>query len=320
MRAGLRYMLHAPQLQAILIRAFFFTFFASAVWALLAVVAQQYLHKGAMGYGILNGCLGLGAVIGASALPRMRRRFLSETLVLASAAIFASTLGILAFARNVPIIVIVLISAGFAWTCTTSSLNVAVQLSTPAWVQARALGIYQMIFQGGMALGSAIWGFTAERSSTSNALLAAGIGLFACAPVLRRYPLLHGTLPDLSPYALNRPAPQVVIEPHPEDGPVLLTIEYRIRPEDYDAFTRAVHAMRDVRMRDGAIRWGIFQNAVHPERLTETFVVESWIEYLRQRERMTASDSAIRDRVWSFHQGGPQPAISYMIYAREIAH
>jgi hypothetical protein len=111
----------------------------------------------------------------------------------------------------------------------------------------------------------------------------------------------------------------VVIEPNPEDGPVLVTIEYRIRPESYDAFTHAVHAMRDVRMRDGAIRWGVFQNAAHPERLTETFVVESWIEYLRQRERMTASDSAIRDRVWSFHQGGSPPAISHMIYAREIA-
>jgi hypothetical protein len=129
---------------------------------------------------------------------------------------------------------------------------------------------------------------------------------------------LRGDPPDLSPYALNRPAPQVVIEPQPQDGPVLVTIEYGIRPEDYAEFVKTIHAMRDVRMRDGAFRWGLFQDAARPERLIETFVVESWIEYLRQRERMTAADSAIRDRAWSFNQGGTPPAISHMIYAREI--
>jgi MFS family permease len=318
MRAGIRYIRYVPELQAILVRAFLFTFFASAVWALLAVVAEQDLHRGAMAYGILTGCLGFGAVIGASLLPRIRRRVSADMIGALSGGVFACTLAALAMVRSVPIIVVWLIAAGFAWTSMTSTMNVAVQLSVPAWVQARALGTYQMIFMGGMALGSVLWGFLAGHFSTSRSLLVAAISLVASLPVAHRFHMLRGKLPDLSPYQLNRPAPQVVIEPHPEAGPVMVTIEYRIRLEDYGPFTHAVHRLRDVRLRDGAIRWGIYQDTAQPERLVETFVMESWLEFLRERERMTASDRVIRDRARSFHQGDSEPVISFMIYAREI--
>jgi MFS family permease len=317
MRAGFRYVRHAPALQAILIRAFLFTVFVSAIWALLAVVAQQDLHQGAMGYGVLNGCLGAGAVAGAASLPKLRRRFPAEAIAGVAAVISASTLLVLAFARSIPLIVIALLAGGFAWTSTTSTMNVAVQLSVPAWVQARALGIYQTIFQGGMALGSALWGLLAEHFSTSRALTTAAICLLASVPLTRRFPLLRGKPPDMNPFELNRPAPQVAIDPHPDDGPVLVTIEYRVRLQDYDAFARAIHLMRSLRMRDGAIRWGVFQDIAQPERFVETFVIESWLEFLRVRERLTASDRSVRDQVRSFHQGNVPPLVSYMIYARE---
>ncbi|HEY7307179.1 MAG TPA: MFS transporter [Bryobacteraceae bacterium] len=318
MRAGIRYTFYAPALKAILFRAFLFTVFVSAVWALLAVVAQQDLHQGAMGYGILNGCMGLGAVIGAACLPRTRRVLPADTIIAVSSAVFVGTLLILSFVRNVPLILLSLIAGGFAWTSTTSTLNVGVQLSVPAWVQARSLGLYQMIFQGGMALGSAVWGAVAEHFSTSRSLLCAAIGLAITLPFSRRFHVLHGKLPDLRPFAVNRPAPAVVIEPHPEDGPVLVNIQYSIRQEDYDEFTRAIHKMRDVRLRDGAIRWGVYQDTADPQRMVETFVVESWIEYLRQRERLTTSDRMIRDHLLTFHQGDGPPKASHMIYAREV--
>lgn len=316
-RAGLRYAWYTPSLQAVLFRAFFFTLFVSGIWALLAVVAQQHLHKGAMGYGILNGCLGAGAVMGAVSLPYLRRRFSPENIISAATIVSVGTLLILAFARATPVIVIGLLAGGFAWTSTTSTLNVAVQLSIPPWVQARALGIYQTVFQGGMALGSVLWGFIAEHGSTSRALLFAAIGLLASVPLTRRFELPKGAPVDLNPYDLNRPAPQLVIEPRAEAGPVFVTIEYLIPERDQVEFTRAVHAMKDVRMRDGAIRWGVFQDAVKPERFVETFLVDSWLEFLRVRERLTAGDRALRDYARSFHAGPAQPSISYMIYARE---
>ena len=71
MRAGLRYIQYSPLLKAALGRAFIFTVFVSAVWSLLAVVAARDLHQGALGYGILNGSMGLGAVIGATSRPHM---------------------------------------------------------------------------------------------------------------------------------------------------------------------------------------------------------------------------------------------------------
>lgn len=319
MRTGLRYVRHAPALQAVLIRAVLFTLFASAVWALLAVVAQQDLQAGAMGYGILNGCLGAGAVAGAISLPKIRRLFSTDTILASASAVFVLTLLILAFAPRLSMVVPALLAAGFAWTTTTSTMNVAVQLSVPAWVQARSLGTYQMVFQGGMAVGSAMWGLVAEHSSSKFALLTAAGGLLLSLPLAFRFHLLQGELPDLKPFAINRPTPQIMIVPHPDDGPILVTVEYCVRAADYHAFTKAIHQLRDVRLRDGAIRWGIFQDAASPDRFVETFVVNSWLEYLRQRERLTAADREIRDRVWSYHQSEQPPAISHMIYARQVA-
>lgn len=100
---------------------------------------------------------------------------------------------------------------------------------------------------------------------------------------------------------------------------MLVTIEYQIRPKDRIAFTQAIHRAREMRMRNGAIRWGVFQDARQPERFVETFVVDSWLDFLRQRERFSAPDRAIRDQAWSFHQGGSPPTISYMFYAKESA-
>lgn len=319
MRAGIRYLRHAPALQTALLRALIFTFFVSAAWSLLAVVARRDLHQGALGYGILNGSLGLGAVIGAFSLARLRRAASADRIIALSTVVFAITLAALAFVHTPVILIFGLIAGGFSWTSTMSTLNVSVQLSVPSWVRARALGTYQMILQGGMALGSVIWGYLAEHFSTSTSLAWAAGGLVVTLPLALRFHVLRGQVPDLTPYKFKRPVPQVAVETDPSDGPVRVSVDYRIRPEDYHAFTHAIHQLRDVRLRDGAFRWGVFQDLADPGHLNETFLIESWLEYLRQRERFTASDFQIRDKVWSFHQGSEPPKISHMIYARETS-
>ncbi|HEY7208874.1 MAG TPA: MFS transporter [Bryobacteraceae bacterium] len=318
MRAGVRYLLHAPALQTALLRAVSFTVFVSAVWSLLAVVARRDLHQGALGYGIMNGSMGLGAVIGAFSLARLRRMFSADRIIAISTGIFVLTLLVLAFVHVSPLILFCLVAGGFAWTSTMSTLNTSVQLSVPSWVRARAIGSYQMTLQGGMALGGVIWGYIAEHLSTSISLTCAAIGLLFTLPLAFRFHVLRGQVPDLSPYKRKRAAPLMVLEPNPEDGPVRVSVQYRVRPEDYEAFTAAIHQLRDVRLRDGAFRWGVFQDVADPSHFDETFLIESWIEYLRQRERFTASDLAIRDKVWSFHQGDEPPQATHMIYAREI--
>jgi hypothetical protein len=175
-----------------------------------------------------------------------------------------------------------------------------------------------MTFQGGLALGSILWGFIAEHSSTPIALASAAVGLVITLPFVHRFKILQGPVPDHTPYQWKRPAPQLADDSDATAGPVRVSIEYTIPVERYAAFTHAIHELRGVRLRDGAIRWGIYRDAINPEHLNETFVMESWLDYLRSRERVTAADAAIRDRVYALHQADGPPRISHQIYAHEV--
>ena len=317
-RSGLRYLRYAPDLQGPLIRAFIFTFFVSAVWSLLALVAKQDMHQGAMGYGILNGCLGVGAVAAAASLGRIRKLVQADVLLAITTVYYIGALLALALAHSPWIVIPALLGSGFCWTSTMSTLNVSVQLSVPRWVHARALGLYLMTFQGGLALGSVLWGAVAQRSSTRAALIAAAAGMAVCFPFAQRIHILKGTLPDLTPYKPNRPLPKLAAVPEPEEGPVRISIDYHIPPENYAEFTRVAQELKGVRLRDGAVRWGIYRDAANPTHLNETFIMESWLDYLRSRERITAADQVIRERAWALHHGDGPPRITHQIWAEEI--
>ncbi len=347
-RGGLRYVRNSPQLQASLVRAFTFPFFVSAIWSLLAVVAHKDLHGsrlgGALGYGILNGALGVGALISATQIPKIRRRYSADKVLFVATLYEVFTLLILAFVPQPWIIIPVLIGSGACWTATMSSINTSVQLAVPPWITARALGTYLMMFQGGMALGSVTWGFIAERAPavgpialgswgivihigpTAWALSAAAAGMLVSLPFVSRFKILQGPVPDFTPYQFKRPAPELIgvnpDSPDPHEGPVRISIEYRIPLADYAIFTRRVHDLKGVRLRDGAIRWGIYRDANDPTHLNETFVMESWLDYLRSRERTTAADTAIRNLVYELHHSddpdSPHPRVTHQVYAREV--
>ncbi|HSU18243.1 MAG TPA: MFS transporter [Acidobacteriaceae bacterium] len=318
-RSGLRYLRYAPNLQGPLIRAFVYTFFVSAVWSLLAIVAKEDMHRqGAMGYGILNGSLGVGAVIAAMSLAYIRKFVNADVLLAGTSVYYIGALAALALVHSPWIIILVLLGAGFCWTSTMSTLNVSVQLSVPQWVHARALGLYLMTFQGGLALGSILWGAVAQRTSTRMAFIGAACGMAVSLPFTLRIHILKGTLPDLTPYKPNRPLPKLAAAPDPEAGPVRISIEYCVRPENYAEFTHVAHELKGVRLRDGAVRWGIYRDAANPTRLNETFIMESWLDYLRSRERVTAADQAIRERAWALHQGDGPPKITHQVWAEEV--
>jgi MFS family permease len=160
--AGLRFTRFAPALRAVLVRTFVFIFPASALWALLPVVATNQLGLGALGYGVLLGSIGLGAVGGAALLPRLRARLSVNRLVALLTLAFAAGLCALALLRNLVALNAVLLIVGMGWLTINSFLNVSAQTNAPTWVQARAVGVYLLVSQGGLAGGSAVWGLVAD--------------------------------------------------------------------------------------------------------------------------------------------------------------
>lgn len=311
-RAGLRYVHAAPVLRVVLIRAVAFFTFGSAAWSLLPLVARNELGLGAGGYGILLACIGVGAVTGAVLLPRLRKRFSTDALAIGATLLFALSMLALAMLKNTVLLAMVLLFSGFAWIAMLSILNVGAQRSSAGWVKARALAVYLVVFFGAMAAGSAIWGQTAGKFGTPTALIIAAIGMvLSCATALR---WKLDLTPDLNLAPSGHLQRQTMTdEPAHDSGPVMITVEYRIASENAEHFKKAIHAMRHVRRRGGALTWGIFEDIAQPGRYVETFVVESWLEHLRQHDRFTENDKAIMLRAHSFHQGPDAPVVQHFI-------
>ncbi|MDQ3820388.1 MAG: MFS transporter, partial [Acidobacteriota bacterium] len=146
MRAGLRYVRHAPELRGVLVRTVVFASCASALWALLPLVARRDLGLGAVGYGILLGGLGAGAIVGAVVLPKARASLSVNVLVILGTILFALSTVMLAEVRVFGLLVVAMLFGGLAWMTTMSSFNIGVQTVVPEWVRARALAIYLLSF------------------------------------------------------------------------------------------------------------------------------------------------------------------------------
>lgn len=309
---GLRYALHSPALKATLVRAISFFLFASAYWAMLPLIAKDLLDGGPGLYGTLLGCVGAGAVLGALFLPKVRKRFGADRTVAAGTAGTALVLAVFALVPSTLAAAAVSLLAGFSWIAVLSSLNVSAQASLPEWVRARGLSIYLTVFFGSMSLGSVVWGQVASAAGIPAALIAAAVLLLAVLALVRKVPLTSvGTL-DLSPSA-HWPAPVVTGELEPDRGPVMILIEYRVAAEDQHAFLASLRRFSAQRRRDGAVDWHVFQDAENETVWTESFIVASWLDHLRQHDRVTKTDADLQQEVRRFHQGDTPPSVRHLI-------
>jgi MFS family permease len=312
MRAGVRYVRHSPELRTVLLRTGLFVVCASALWAMLPLIARRELGLSAVAYGVLLGGLGAGAVFAAFILPLIRRSMSLNLLVLCGTLLFALVTLTLAYVRVLSWLALAMVLGGIAWMALMSSFNISVQTVVPAWVRARALAIYLLVFFGGMAIGSVLWGAVATRLGIPRALLCAALAMLAGLLAALRYPLAASEALDLNP-SLHWSEPTVIIEPHPEDGPVLVTVEYRIDPARVDEFRKAMDGVKRIVRRDGAMRWGLFNDQADEGRYLETFLVESWAEHMRQHARVTNADRAVQDYARSFHIGDAPPVVTHLI-------
>jgi MFS family permease len=296
LRAGLRYAMQASVLQSVLIKAASFFMFASALTALLPIVVNRDLQAPASTYGLMLGCIGIGAIAGALLLPKLRARIDPDRLVLVATVVYAACMLALALLRNIPALYAVALVNGFAWITVLSSLQIAAQTSVPAWVRARALALYIVVFSGGMALGSLGWGTLAQQTSTTLALLAAAAGTVLAALFGLRFKLGEAANVNVTPSG-HWPQPVLVEEIAGERSPVLVTIEYRIALDRREEFLRLMHVLGRSRRRDGAMQWGVVEDTEAPGTYLEYFLDGSWLEHLRQHERVTESERVLQGQI-----------------------
>jgi MFS family permease len=287
-RASGRYVTNSPALRAVLLRCAVFIVFASALWALLPAIAHDELGLDSGGYGLLLGCVGVGAVGGAFALPRLRGAASPDRILIVSSWTLAAATAVLAYVHVVALVALAMVLAGIGWILALATLNSTYQALLPGWVKARGLAYYLVVFQGGMAIGSAIIGILAGPLGISSVLTAAAVMLVLGPLATSRRPI-----PTIAPEALlpsgDRPAVHAPADDF-QTGPILVTVTRQANPGATDALTAAVLGLRRMRRRTGATAWSCWADPANVGTVLEQFVVTSWEDHERQIDRTTVRD------------------------------
>jgi hypothetical protein len=226
-----------------------------------------------------------------------RARWSTEAVASGGVAILGLMTVAVGYLHALTLLAAAMLVAGAAWIVFISLVSALMQSLAPDWVRARVLAVFMLVFQGGLAAGSALWGAVAARAGIRPALLWAGLGIIGTVAV-GLVAKLPDTTMDVSPWNhWKMPAIVDDIRPEFDAGPVLVTVEYRVNDDRTDEFLQAIHEYGRVRRRDGAVRWGVYRDLEEADRYVETFVVSSWAEHLRQHERVTNADRAVEDRL-----------------------
>ncbi len=312
LRAGLRYVAYNRLLRATLARAVGFFLFASAYWALLPLVARSQIGGGPELYGLLLAGIGAGAVGSAFILPRFKEKLGADGLVVLGEIGTAATLGLLGLAHEAALAMLASVIAGASWIAAIANLNISAQVSLPNWVRGRGLATYVTVFFGTMTVGSAIWGVVATHLGLASAHFIAAAGALAAVPLTSRWKLQTGATLDLTP-SMHWPEPVLTTSVEGDAGPVLVIVEYRVDPSNYESFLSALNELARERKRDGAYDWGAFEDAAEPGRFLETFLVELWLEHLRQHERVTNADRILQNTIRRLLR--TEPIVTHLISA-----
>jgi MFS family permease len=303
-RTGLRHAFYNKHLRATLVRTVAVYPFACAFLALLPLVARHQMTQGPELYGILLAAVSVGAIVGSFALGWLKNQFGPDRVVALGTVGIAIALGLFAFARFPGVACGAALLAGATWTIVLSSLYVSAQISLPDWVRARGLAIFLTVIFGSVTLGSLVWGQIATTEGLRIAHLAAAAGALLAIPLTWRWKLQSAEGIDLSP-SMHWRAPILARQLEDENGPVLITVKYRIDGEDPAAFLSAIEDVGDQRRRDGAYAWGIFEDVAEKGLYLETFLIENWLEAKHLRERVTNADRLREDYVRGLVTGAP---------------
>lgn len=310
MRVGLQFIKESPRMRAVIARTVAFFFMSTAIMALLPLTAKRFdgigFISGAGVFTVLLASMGTGAIIGAAFLPRIRQALSGDALVLTGSCLQATATVGVALSPNLPLAIFCMMVAGLSLLSTANALAVKAQMALPNWVRARGMAAYQMSIMGGTALGAALWGKVASLTSVPTSLMAAAATGVLCMLIVQRVFTDRQVLEDLSPSKAWTPPRHS----QPEEGRVVVHIEFIINPAKAKRFRTLMQASRSSRLRQGALQWRLLHSMERPERYIEEIVDASWVEHLRRFDRVTAADVALRERKLSFHVLDAPPRVT----------
>ena len=310
--SGMRFIRHSPAMRALIAHNLAFGVCASAFWALLPVIARDQLQLGAGGFGLLSAGFGTGAVVAALSIPSQLRLRSVNAVVAAGMLLWIASVVLIAMTELTTLAIVATIGAGMAWVCVFAVLSAGTQSTAPAWVRARAVAMNLVAVQASLALGSILWGVLASIAGTRSALVGSAVVMLLLHAMTRRIRIAMGSEADVTP-GIQLPELTIAEPPMPEDGPVLIQVEYRIEPERRKAFVRAVKRAERIRRRNGAVSWRVFRDVAEDGRIVERFIIQSWAEYVRLRTRMTVADRRTLDAIEAFQQPDVPIRVSRLI-------
>ncbi|MBR0795021.1 MFS transporter [Bradyrhizobium jicamae] len=320
MRIGLVYALAEPVVRSTLVRSAAFFGCASAIWALLPLYVRQVLGLSSASFGLMMGVIGTGAVLGGLIMPALSRLFPRNNLIFLAGASCGLAMVPLAVVPSAAIAYAALFVFGIGWIVGASNLQATVQLAAAPWVRARALALYQAIFNGAMGIGAILWGWLGDYAGLTGTILAAGLVGCAIALVTRAIQL-PAEIDDPSASATTAPPALSIAE---EMAPLLHSAQHRLRaavsyevdPSDAAAFRVAMADVRLSRYRDGAVAWALSRDVSDPTHWVETFLIRDWHELQRGIERLNLADSEAVIRARSYHLGKELPRVTLLLQHR----
>ena len=305
MISGFRYVLNSPPIRMVITRTLVAGLTGGSVAALLPLIARDLLAGGAQLFGLLLGAFGIGSIVGALNVGRLRALYSGEVCVRLCSFAMGFGVVVVALSRFSIVTSIALLIFGAAWTACMMVFNISVQLSAPRWAAARTLASYQAAVAAGVALGGWGWGVLANSQGVTHALLISAATLVVSPAIGRwvRVPVI-GARANGSADALADP--EMLLALTARSGPIVIEIEYRVDPQKARLFYAVMQQVRSSRMRNGAYGWAIARDIADPELWTERYHCPTWHDYLRQRNRPTQTERDLHVRAIEFHKG-PEP-------------
>jgi len=287
--SGLRYVMLSPRLRSLMARCSLFGFCGMGILALLPLIARDVLGGGPLVYGILLASVGIGAMCSALLSSTIRRRFTADQLARGCSLLLGLSAVGIGFSTTLLPTLLLLSLFGATWILGFLTFNVTARMSPPRWVVGRTIALYQTISYAGLTLGSVTWGAVTHAFSLRAALVASGLSMLAMlvAPPWMR--LLHPSLED-SEARHSEPVLEPAVDLDARSGPIAVTIEYIVPLTKAVDFSATLHAVGQIRRRDGARRWSLSQDLDDPTHWVERFEYPTWLDHARAGGRHTRAD------------------------------